>query len=163
VKLLILLLAVGCARNPQKFDLTFDPCTSTKIVLASDVSAGDRASVEDAIAMWQAVAPVKLSLDAVGPDERSQTLPLVFERAASAFYGIYEDTIPQISINSDLTDGGQRAIAIAHELGHAMDLYHVYDRPSVMNTPNLKTPPEASDAAELVATWGDCVSGGGGR
>jgi hypothetical protein len=155
VKRLLLLFAVGCGRGPQQFANTFDPCTPIRLVVPADVTASQLASVRDAIAMWQAVAPVHLSLDA-GPDQRE--LPIIFEGAASAFYGVYEDRVPQISINIDLSDERARAVVLAHELGHAMDLFHVYGRPSVMNTPNQKTAPNAEDGATLLATWGECVS-----
>jgi hypothetical protein len=61
-----------------------------------------------------------------------------------------------VLVNRALTVASERAITIAHEVGHAMGLPHVDGRPSLMNPGNLTLEPQPGDAAALVELWGAC-------
>lgn len=51
------------------------------------------------------------------------------------------------------------SVVLSHELGHALNLYHVApsERISVMNKGNSDIPPDDRDAMALQSMWGDCV------
>jgi hypothetical protein len=63
-----------------------------------------------------------------------------------------------VYVNLALTDRHERAVTIAHEVGHAFGLIHVDRavRSSVMNQGNLEVEPSPADHHELTALWGDC-------
>jgi hypothetical protein len=85
-------------------------------------------------------------------------LPVHFQRAGAPFHGFYDDRNVQIFINQDLDDHA-RAVAIAHEVGHAFGLVHVApgERPSLMNSGNITIDPNSGDVATLAARWGNCA------
>lgn len=145
----------ACAADPgdTTLDITFDVCQPITLVADEDASAAQRDAIDDAAAMWDALAPYPLA----GGDG-AQRIDIVFQDAASAFHGFYDDTIGVVFINRDLVDDHQRAVTVAHELGHAFGLYHIATsaRPSVMNPANLSIEPNEQDAADLAALWGDC-------
>ena len=147
-------LACGSGSPDETIDVTYAPCEPLQLVPASDATADEMASLEDAIAMWQDYG-VDITLDE-RPDARK--LPVKFEPAALAFYGLYEDEVGEVLINRRLDDRRERAITIAHELGHAFGLWHVDrgDRVSVMNTHNLDVEPNVGDMEALEATWRGC-------
>jgi Zn-dependent peptidase ImmA (M78 family) len=94
------------------------------------------------------------------PLARVSELPaiqIVFEHASEAFRGLYDDETGIIHINDGLTELAPLSIVIAHELGHAFGLPHISDRPSVMNSGNLETPPNEDDRLALETLWGQCV------
>ena len=82
----------------------------------------------------------------------------MFRDGAPAIYGYYEDTTATIYINVEVSDPAERAVTIAHELGHAFGLIHIPTsvRPSVMNPGNLTVVPDGGDAAALASKWGSC-------
>lgn len=84
------------------------------------------------------------------------TVNVIFEDAAAAFHGLYDDTRGVIYINNDITDPQVLSIVIAHEIGHAFGLPHITDRPSVMNPGNIRVLPNEGDTAALEALWGRC-------
>src|SRR5262245_63968383 len=105
--------------------------------------------------MWRAHNVSGLSRDTASG---APTVEIRFERAAPPFHGIYEDELGVVYVNSTLDDPEQRAIAIAHELGHAFGLWHVSadERSSVMNPGNLSVSPTSADGMALVEIWGAC-------
>lgn len=106
--------------------------------------------MSDAQALWRDRGAPAVGLRA------DTTVPVVFEEAADAFHGLYDDTAGVIYVNTALTDPRELSIVIAHELGHAFGLPHVTGRASVMNPGNLTITPNASDQAALEALWGNC-------
>jgi len=136
-------------------NITFDPCRPLVLVPAADATPDELASLDDAAAMW---GQVGLGLAGRAEVAGAQHLPVRFEKAAAAFHGIYLDETGELVVNRAMTDRKQRAITIAHELGHAYGLWHVAAavRKSVMNKGNLATVPLHSDAAAIGAYWGAC-------
>lgn len=145
----------ACAADPgdTTLDITFDVCQPIALVADDDASAAERRAVDDAAAMWLALGPY-----AFGGGDGAQRIEIVFQDAAAAFHGFYDDTIGVVFINHDLVDDHQRAITVAHELGHSFGLLHIETaaRASVMNPANLTIEPNADDADALAALWGDC-------
>jgi len=86
------------------------------------------------------------------------TVTIAFRDAADAFYGFYDETTATVYVNLRLQDPAQRAITVAHELGHALGLAHIATevRPSVMNIGNVTISPTVQDEAELATLWGAC-------
>ena len=85
-------------------------------------------------------------------------IPILFEDAPLLYFGRYEDETVQLYINRRLTDASQRAVTIAHELGHTFGLEHVAadERDSVMNSGNRTIVPTAEDADAVRALWPTC-------
>lgn len=109
-----------------------------------------RTGMTDAEALWRDRGAPSIGLRA------DTTVHVVFEEAAAAFHGLYDDTSGIIYINTEITDPKVLSIVIAHEVGHAFGLPHVTGRPSVMNPGNLTITPNAEDQAALEALWGNC-------
>jgi hypothetical protein len=151
---LVALALAGCAApGDEALDVVFDPCGSA-LAPAGDTLARERAAVVAAAEIWNDALGADLAI--VAPDA-PDALPIRFEEAAPLFRGIYLDEEGAVVINRSIADDGARAIAIAHELGHAFGMWHVEDRPSVMNPGNLTTGPTADDVAALTARWGACA------
>lgn len=142
-------------------DHIYDPCAPLHVAVI-DASADQRASLDDAIEMWRAVLPIEVTLDAAGAErvaaDGAPGIALRFEPAALAFRGIYLDETSEIVINSELAEPSARAIAIAHELGHAFGMRHVAEDQwkSVMLGGNITTEPTDGDAAALARSWPSC-------
>ena len=129
----------------------FDACAPLAVA-APEATAEQLASIDDAIAMWNGDGVAGLSRADTG------AITIEFRDAADAFHGFYDAPNATVYINVRLTDSGERAIVVAHELGHAYALVHISpeDHPSVMNPGNLTVVPNASDTAALQALWGPC-------
>lgn len=136
-------------------DIVFDPCAPLVLDLPADNPAA-KASTQDAIAMWNHVATLQVTL---APTSGAPIIPITFEDAAAAFRGIYLDESGEIVINQRITDRRALAVTIAHELGHAFGLAHIAaaKRPSVMNPGNSSQAPNPDDAAALARLWGGCA------
>lgn len=156
--ILSLALVGGCASGPQDttLDIVNDVCEPTAVIAPADASEAQLASIDEALAMWAALGFDHL--ERVDPAAGEQQVAIVFQEAAEMFHGLYDDETGIVYINSKLTDDHQRAVTVAHELGHSLGLLHVDPgaRVSVMNPANLVVEPNLGDADELVAMWGAC-------
>ena len=141
---------VGCgAANDTEINLQHDACAPLALVSDAPTDA-QHAGMMDGQALWRDHGAPAVGLRA------DTTVNVVFEDAAAAFHGLYDDTTGVIYINRELTDPKELSIVIAHELGHAFGLPHITDRSSVMNPGNLRVVPNDQDAAALEALWGPC-------
>jgi hypothetical protein len=142
----LLAAASGCdtAAASEGPAVVYDPCQTTFLLARSDSNAAQRAAIADALGLWEQAGGPRLSVSDGDPD--AQVLPIGFDAAAPAFFGLYRPDRGDILINSLLGDARARAITVAHELGHAFGLPHLTGHPSLMNPGNLKVPPAADDA-----------------
>jgi hypothetical protein len=156
--ILSLALVGGCASAPQDntLDIVNDACEPTAVIVPADASDGQLASIDEALAMWAALGFDRF--ERATPAAGEQEVAIVFQEAADMFHGLYDDENGVVYINSKLTDDHQRAVTVAHELGHSLGLLHIDPdaRISVMNPANLVVEPNAGDADQLVALWGAC-------
>ena len=162
--ILLLALVGGCAGGPQDttLDIVSDVCEPTAVIAPSDVTDAQLASIDDALAMWARLGFDRMRL--AGSEEaevapEAQRIAIVFDDAAEVFHGLYDDEHGVVYINRALSDDHERAVTVAHELGHAFALLHVSSgaRVSVMNPANLVVEPNDGDAADLVSLWGACT------
>jgi hypothetical protein len=139
----VFVFLIACAAEPTPIvPIVHDACTPLALV-------GDDASIAAASALWNGVGV--MAIGAPGGD----VLPVIFTaHAASDEFGAY--TGSAIFVNEDVV-GDARAIVIAHEIGHAIGLVHVSDRPSVMNPGDLTLAPSSDDDAAVIAVWGSCL------
>lgn len=151
------LLAAACGGAPSGPAILYDPCRPIVLVPAADARPEEIQSTRDAAAMWNALGLTHLSLDEIPGAEH---IPVVFRDAPLAFRGIYEDQRGDVAVNRRLEDPRQRAVVIAHELGHALSLHHIDPsvRVSVMNPSNLDVVPTTDDGSAMAAAWGRCAS-----
>ncbi len=131
--------------------MTHDACAPLALV-STTASQMQLDAMTAAQTLWRDKGAPGLGLRA------GNELEVRFERAAPAFFGLYDDEKSLIYINAGLANADQIAVVIAHETGHAFGLEHVSpdDHKSVMNPGNLNTPPTAEDQAALAALWGTC-------
>jgi hypothetical protein len=158
--LVVALAACGSSSDATTVAIRFDVCAPI-LVDAPEATAEQLASLDDAIAMWNAQGVAQLAragTEGAGVDVADGRVTLRFERAAGNIFGLYDDATAVIYVNLVLTDERQRAVTIAHELGHAFGLEHVSSdaRASVMNPGNLTIVPDEADAATLRTLWGSC-------
>jgi len=157
--ILSLALVGGCASGPRDttLDIVNDVCEPTAVIAPVDASEAQLTSIDEALAMWAALGFDQL--ERVAPTTGEQEVAIVFQDAAEMFHGLYDDEHGVVYVNLKLTDDHQRAVTLAHELGHSLGLLHVDPaaRVSVMNPANLVVEPNAGDADELVALWGACI------
>jgi hypothetical protein len=142
-------LLFACGGMEPRSEITFDPCATVALRPEGAIDEEERTSVHDAVAMWSAVGLDTIAVDGDATNE----IALELQPAAGVFYGYYDGAQGRIYINRTLIDRRQRAIAIAHELGHAFGLDHVdrEDRTSVMNPANVSEGPTSEDRAALGA------------
>ncbi len=132
----------------------FDACSALELD-APGASDAELASIDEAIALWQAVDLTAPSRTAAAD---APAVTIVFEPGSPAWYGYFDDVAGAIYINTELSDD-RRAITLAHELGHAFGLVHVppAQRASVMNAGNLTVVPTDDDHTAIEAIWGSCA------
>jgi hypothetical protein len=121
--------------------------------LTSTATGAELASIARASALWTAVG-----VTGPGQPDATASVAVVFVPAAPGVFGFYDDVDIKLEISDALSDD-QRAIVIAHELGHAFGLVHVpaTERASVMNVANLSVVPTPDDQLAVTALWGDCA------
>ena len=150
--IVLALVSVGCSDASELVppEHVFDPCAPLAIA-GVDANAAELASIADASQLW---GDVGIS----GPLETGagDSVGVAFGAAAPGVFGFYDDAAAIIHVSDALT-AGQRAIVIAHELGHAFGLVHVTGRGSVMNAGNLTIVPTDEDRGDVAALWGDCA------
>lgn len=159
--LLATLAAAACGGPLEQggAPVLYDPCLPLAVLVEENVTPEQRAGVEAGIALWNSRAATRLVLVSAGDSSAdSAQLPLFFQQAATPFHGLYDDRAGLIFINRQLSTQHERAVTVAHELGHAFGLPHVPadGRASVMTAGNLVTEPTASDVSDLAAQWGRC-------
>jgi hypothetical protein len=157
---LLFVVVVACSCSPGAADTTidtvFDPCAPVGVE-AGELTRDQRASVNRALTMWNETARTSLTI-AADDDVDLPTIPVHFQKAAAAFHGVYDDEAGVVYVNDAIDNDHQRAVTVAHELGHAFGLLHidVKQDASVMNDGNLKTEPNDFDVDALAELWGRC-------
>lgn len=155
--LLLAVLTSACAAFDEPgdthIDIVVDPCEPVVLVPAEGTRPEELAGIAQAAGLWNDLVGSRFTLE---PTAGAPSLPIEFREAPLAFYGVYEDERGLVLVNRNLTDPQARAITIAHELGHAMGLFHDNAEPCVMNETNLTVPPQAYDATALERLWGRC-------
>ena len=139
----------------DEIDIVYDPCAGIRVQAAPDTTEAELVAIDRAIEMWTQVADFHIARNPTRPFE--QVLPIYFEEASLVFRGVYQDEIGDVVINRRLVDPDEQAITIAHELGHAIGLFHIETRDSVMNSGNLVLLPLTTDVDALSELWGPCV------
>lgn len=156
--LALISLSVGCAaEGDHLMEIKFDPCLPLQVEPAADTTASEMASLDAALTMWNKLGLTHATREKV---PGAQRLPVRFEKSMAMFRGVYLDETGELVVNRGLTEPHQRAVVIAHELGHAYGLWHVSQkiRKSVMNSGNLTIEPLPADNDELRANWPSCPS-----
>ncbi len=138
--------------------MLFDPCVPLVLEPEAGATAHEVAVIEEAIALWNDVFEIEATVDDV-PGARH--LPVYFEDDIW-YYGRFDDTRGHLEVATWIEDLDGMAIVLAHEIGHAYNLYHVDpgDRASVMNAGNVDVAPTPADGEELVGLWGRCEDRG---
>jgi hypothetical protein len=114
----LLTFLLACTTSPAPgTGITDDACQPIVVVPGPDTSPEERAAVAAGIALWKQRGVSPFTLDDVPGAPR---IPLTFQDAAAIFHGYYDPAGGQVFINRALTDPHQRAVTIAHELGHAL-------------------------------------------
>ena len=145
--------SLACSNRVQRFDMLFDPCVPL-VLEAHGVSDEELAIVEAAIDLWQDVFAIETTVEDVAGARRMRVL----FRDDVWYYGRFDDTRARLEVATWIEDPDTMAIVLAHELGHAFNLYHVdeSERLSVMNPGNVDVPPTPADGEELAGLWGEC-------
>jgi hypothetical protein len=151
----VLLAAAGCSPGSSTSAITYDICTRVDLSPAADSTPAEIQAVDDAIALWRHQGVVLTRGDGTGA-----TLPIHFRPAATVFHGVYEGSIGEVFVNRLIPDPHQRAVTVAHEVGHALGLVHIdrSRRISLMNPNNLETEPTPGDRQALIQEWGPCAA-----
>jgi hypothetical protein len=152
----------GCGGGPTPAPaaLRFDACGALSLAPDADATADQIDGITLAASLWNARAGARLAIGSTTQptttNDATPTVPVHFQSAAGAFHGFYDPHSGEVFVNLDLA-GRERAVTIAHEVGHAFGLPHVSAYASVMNPGNLTVEPNADDVAALAALWGTCA------
>ena len=111
-------VCAGCGSSSGP-GIVFDPCTELTIT-APTATTDELAAIDAAIVMWQGHGVDSLVRIADVAD-----LTVAFRAANPESFGYYDNTSATIYLNSVLPDD-QLGIVVAHELGHAFALVHVF-------------------------------------
>lgn len=132
--------------------MSFDPCKPLALVVTDE---GRVPVVEAGVALWRDVFPVQVTV--IQTPTTAPSLPIHFVESA-LYMGRFDDGRGTIELATRVPEGHPMAVVLAHELGHAYNLYHVSkgERVSVMNKGNHEVGPTAEDGAALTARWGRC-------
>ena len=151
-----LLCGCGAASPSQSPEIVYDACEALRVLPGADTQEPELAGVREGLLLWQRAGVTAPRLeDAAAPSE----LPVTFKLAAAGFHGVYEPESGQVYVNRRLSDPQERAITVAHEVGHALGLPHVppEERTSLMNPGNLTVAPTGEDVEALARLWGKCL------
>lgn len=149
-----LLAVTSCA--PAKLAQSFDACRATELVVGPEATDVERAAIEDGLTTW--AAPLGMPWRVVAaPSGETPAIPIRFVETRW-FFGRFEDTSGAILLSRVVEDPAVLAVVTAHEVGHALGLYHVSKdaRASVMNPGNRDVGPTEDDLAAITALWGRC-------
>jgi hypothetical protein len=145
---------LGCAR--EELTPRFAARRETALVVAEDLIPERRAALEDGLERWREALELPWSVTTVArPGVAS--IPVGFLET-NWFYGRFEDEEGRIVLSTEVIEPAPLAIVTAHEIGHALGLYHVdlESRPSVMNPGNRTIAPNEADLAAVVELWWRC-------
>jgi hypothetical protein len=149
-------LSHGClSASDDTIDVTFDPCT-VAVAPGSDTAPAEIDAIDRGLQLWNGSANLTLTRWA-GEDQ--PRVVVRFEEGPLAFRGVYDDERGVVIVNRRLSEPHERAVTVAHELGHAFGLPHVdvSSRRSLMNPGNVAIEPTAEDVTELRSRWGACA------
>lgn len=151
---LLLPCALCCAApDPDStLDVVYDPCSGV-VVSSPNATSAEQSSIDAALELWVEAGGFALTREPVADWPR---LEIRFEEAPGAQHGVYDDERGLVFINRRLERSRERAITIAHELGHAFGLWHVHGTRSLMNENNLSIEPTSADVASVRSAWLSC-------
>ena len=154
----VLIATLGGCSDPT-LATRFDACAPTEIVLPESLAPAVASAIADGVRFWSEPLSMPWTTTAAATTGAS-SIPLRFIDTG-LFYGRYDDLAPAIILSSGVTDPARLSIVVAHEVGHALGLYHRSPdaRVSVMNPGNVNVAPNAEDLAEITAIWGACTTG----
>jgi hypothetical protein len=153
---LLILSLPACGTIDPVIDNTHEICAGLAVVPSVEATADELAAVDEALALWHAAGVTGL---VVGDAPDLPTVLIRFQDAAPLFNGVYDDEAGVIYVNHRLSDSRERAVTVAHELGHVFGLVHVSAavRLSVMNPNNLTVPPTRDDWLAAMSLGASCV------
>ena len=151
--LLFTSLLSSCSPGDQFMNNTFHACAPLVIAAPDDATADELAGIDLGLEMWNRAASTRLSRM---PRPGAAVLPIRYVVSAEFFFGTYLDEEATVVLNRLGGSLQERAVVVAHEIGHAFGLWHEEDCDSVMNPGNLDIAPNSRDVDVLSARWGTC-------
>ncbi len=102
-----ILATAACGGGSGRFAVVFDPCRPLAATPAADATPLEAAGVSAGLELWNVAAHTAL---AIGPEDGVPSVPVRFQKAAGAFFGLYDGDRGIVFINSGLTDGEALAV-----------------------------------------------------